>query len=147
MQARSGFTLVELLVVVAILGILATLALPRLQATRERALASGMVADLRHLVTAQENYFVTYQDYANQIAPVEVAGPGTKGRVALVLSPGNTLAITRRAPTAANGSGWSAVMSNPGVTNAKFNNCGVYVGHKSYAPNKAVVAEGAVACY
>lgn len=146
-MSRRGFTLIELLVVVAVLGILATMSLPRLQATRQRASAASMVSDLRNLLASQESFFASYQDYAAQLAAKEIAGPGTKGRVAQVPSPGNTVTITRRAPTAANGAGWSAITSNPKVTNAKFNNCGVYIGHKSYAPNAAVKGEGAVACY
>jgi len=145
--ARKGFTLIELLVVVAILGILATLALPRLQATRQRAVAASMVSDLRNLVTAEEAFFASYQDYARSIGPAEVPGPGTKGVVRFVASPGNVIAITRRAPNAANGAGWSATAKNAAVTNKAFDVCGVFVGAKNYAPNKAVTAEGAVACY
>ena len=143
----KGFTLIELLVVVAVLGILATLSLPRLQTTRERALAASMISDLRNLVTAEEAFFASYQDYARAIGPAEVPGPGTKGVVRWVPSPGNVIAITRRGPNAARGAGWSATAKNPGVTNKKFDVCGVFVGSKRYAPNKAVTAEGAVACY
>lgn len=146
-MSRKGFTLIELLVVVAVIGILATIALPRLQATRERAVAASMVSDLRNLVTAEEDFFAAYLDYAPQVAPAEVAGPGGKGRVRFVPSPGNVLAITRRGPNNARGSGWSATAKNPAVTNKRFDVCGVFVGNKAYAPNKAVTAEGAVACY
>lgn len=146
-MSRKGFTLVELLIVVAVLGILATLAIPRLQLTRERAVAASMISDLRNLATAEESFFAAYQDYAKSIGPAEVPGPGTKGVVRFVPSPGNVIAIRRRGPNAGNGPGWSATATNPAVTNKRFDVCGVFVGAKNYAPNKAVTVEGGVACY
>lgn len=146
-MTQRGFTLIELLVVVAVMGILATMALPRLQATRERAVAATMVSDLRNLVTAEEDFFASYQDYARRMGPVAVPGPGGKGVVRFVPSPGNEISITRRGPNAARGAGWSAIARNPAVSNKRFDRCGVYVGAKNYAPNKAVTVEGAVACY
>lgn len=146
-MTRRGFSLVELLVVVTIMGLLATLGLPRLAATRQRAVAASMVSDLRNLVAAQEAFFSSYQDYAAGVAAAEVAGPGGKGRVRLVPSSGNIISITRRAPNNANGAGWSATARNPAVTAKAFDVCGVYIGSTKYAPNKAVMVEGGVACY
>ncbi|MFN2317776.1 MAG: type IV pilin protein [Gemmatimonadales bacterium] len=144
---QRGFTLIELLVVVTILGILATIAIPRLGATRERAVLASMVSDLRNLVVAQTSFFSSYQDYAPQMAGAEVPGPGTRGRVAMSPSPGNTIAIRRRAPTNTNGAGFSATVTNPMATRLGARTCGVYVGARNYAPNKAVTTEGVPACY
>lgn len=142
-----GFSLVELLVVVAVLGLLATLGLPRLAASRQRAVSASMISDLRNLVSAQEGFFASYQDYAAGIASAEVPGPGTRGRARLIPSTGNVVRVTRRAPTSAGKAGWSATVTNPVVTAKSIDVCGVFVGSKSYAPNKAVTVEGAVACY
>lgn len=133
--------------VVTIIGILATIAIPRLGATRERAVLTSMVSDLRNLVTAQVAFFSAYQDYAPQMAGAEVAGPGTRGRVAMAPSPGNTISISRRAPTNRNGAGFSATVRNPMATRNGARTCGVYVGARSYAPNRAVTTEGVPACY
>lgn len=144
---RQGFTLIELLVVVTIMGLLATIGLPRLAATRQRAAVASMVSDLRNLVAAQESFFGSYGDYADGIAAVEVPGPGTKGRVAMLASPGNVIVVNRHNPVSALGAGWTATATNPLVTSSGFNVCGVFVGAQVYAPNKAVAVEGAVACY
>jgi len=49
-RARSGFTLVELLIVVVILGILAGIVLPQFQSTAEEARQTVFVHDLRVFV-------------------------------------------------------------------------------------------------
>ncbi|CAN5912764.1 hypothetical protein BH11GEM2_BH11GEM2_14550 [soil metagenome] len=63
---RRGFTLVELLVVVTIIGILAAIAIPKFASTKEKAYVAQMKSDLRNLVTAEEAFFadsVRYSTY------------------------------------------------------------------------------------
>lgn len=50
MMRRTAFTMVELIFVIVIVGILAVIALPRLFATRDDAVASRVVADLDQIV-------------------------------------------------------------------------------------------------
>jgi len=61
---EKGFTLIELMIVIAIIGILAAIAIPQFAAYRVRAYNSSANADLRNLCTAQEAYFVDEQTYA-----------------------------------------------------------------------------------
>jgi len=51
--ARSrGFTLIEMLMVVVIIGILVTIMIPRFANTKEKALVTTMKSDLRNLASA-----------------------------------------------------------------------------------------------
>lgn len=53
---RAGFTLVEIMIVVVIIGLLAALAVPAFQRVRESAQNSRFVSDLRTFSQAYETY-------------------------------------------------------------------------------------------
>ena len=64
MLNRKGFTLIELLIVVVIIGILAAIAIPKFANTKQKAVRSGMISDLRNLATAQEAFYADSTRYA-----------------------------------------------------------------------------------
>ncbi len=60
---EKGFTLIELMIVIAIIGILAAIAIPQFNSYRKRSYNASAMSDLKNTATAQEAYFVDAQTY------------------------------------------------------------------------------------
>ena len=60
---KKGFTMIELIFVIVILGILASVAIPRLAATREDAEISTAVANLRTLISDINAYYTVKGEF------------------------------------------------------------------------------------
>jgi type II secretion system protein G len=58
MKHKKGFTLIEMLIVIVIIGILAAALIPRLMSARSRANDTARKADLQQLGTALISYQV-----------------------------------------------------------------------------------------
>ena len=68
-DARAAFTLIELLFVVLVVAILASIAIRKFRTTKERAYIAEMKADLRNLATSAESRYELDGTYANVVVP------------------------------------------------------------------------------
>lgn len=122
----QGFTLVELLIVMIVIGLLAAIAIPKFSETRERAYVSSMKSDLRNLATVQETYYSEGNNftYSNALS-------------ALSFNPSDGVAV---AVAAANASGWSATATHT----ASPKTCAIFYGDAD--PVAPATYAGVVAC-
>jgi len=86
MKSEKGFTLIELMIVIAIIGILAAIAIPQFSAYRSRGYVASMKADCNSVRTAEEAYFVDNNTYTTTTDDL----PGLPS----AFSTGNTVAVT-----------------------------------------------------
>jgi prepilin-type N-terminal cleavage/methylation domain-containing protein len=67
-KRNGGFTLIEVMIVVAIIAILAAIAIPQLSIYRTKSYNTAAVSDLKNAAIAQEAYYVDNRQYTNSIA-------------------------------------------------------------------------------
>ena len=85
----EGFTLIELMIVIAIIGILAAIAIPQFSSYRQRAFNSAAMSDLKNAATAQEAYYADKKRYAaSAVSLVEGYGIAVSENVSLATDGG-----------------------------------------------------------
>ena len=73
LQEKKGFTLLELIMVVVIIGILARIALPMFARVAERSRSAEGKMILINLRTAQLRYYADYGYYTNNLNDLDLA--------------------------------------------------------------------------
>ena len=68
---RQVFALLELLVVVSIVGILASIAIPQYASYRARGFDSILESQVRHIATGEEAYFASNSTYTTDVNQLE----------------------------------------------------------------------------
>ena len=73
-RMREGFTLIEILLVITIIGILAAIAIPQFARYRSQAIDAQLKSDLRNAAVAVESYFTKKSVYPASIEEVDDYG-------------------------------------------------------------------------
>src|SRR5206468_9182388 len=122
---RSGFTLVELLIVVVVIGILAAIAIPKFQSTKGKAYLASVKSDLKNLSTAEESFFYEHRAYTNDLDSLKAVS--SHGVILIVVN--------------ATANGWAATAYHP---NSWPHTCALFYG--AVAAVAPATIEGEIAC-
>ena len=74
MKRNQGFTLIELMIVVAIIAIIAAIAIPSLLNARKAGNEASAISSLRTLTTVNEQYRTRFGAYAGTLANLTAEG-------------------------------------------------------------------------
>ena len=124
-STRPGFSLIELLIVIVVIGILAAVAVPKFANTTSKAELANVKSDLHNLVVAEEAYYTDHAAYAPSLALLGVQG-----------SQGVNVTIVQ-----ASVDGYSALAVHPSAVPVT---CAIYYGRATPLP--PAVTEGVITC-
>jgi prepilin-type N-terminal cleavage/methylation domain-containing protein len=96
LKNKKGFTLIELMIVVAIIGILAAIAIPNFMNYQCKAKQSEAKSSLGSIRVAQEAYFAEHDTYSTDKNAIGFATKG-EGNYSIVIDPADETGFTATA--------------------------------------------------
>ena len=117
-EAERGFTLIELIVNIAIIGILVAIAIPMFSAYRRRAYDIDVKSNIKSAITTQEAYFTDHLSYTSALGDLVAWGFKQSGAVDIgVTGSSTTFTVTGTATAGcSSGTGTWSFASTTGVT-------------------------------
>ncbi len=127
---NEGFSLIELLVVLVIIGILTSIAVPQFTEAREKAYFAAMKSDLRNLTTQQEIHHATNFEYSDSFDSLGFR---------------SSQGVNVDNPSVVLG-GWSTIAKHDALSNSE--GCAVYMGAAAPPSIGSIkpTFEGEIAC-